>query len=368
MKVGILTYHNACNYGAVFQAYALCEFINAMGHECRIIDYRNENVENQYKFAPIFKNNTPMINLKRNLSVIKVVLGKKRNFRKWHSDLRKTVLVTKGELKKISNDFDRIIAGSDQVWNTKCTGGDYSYLLDFVDEADKKISYAASFGSVGVPEESKEEYARLLSEFSLISVREQSGADIVKRLCGKDAEVVADPVFLPDRSLWEKRRSAKQKYSNYIFVYQIGCNVKFNEYVHKLSEKTGKKIVYVTDHLRNNLDYGLKSIDKSAASPEEFIRLLSDSDYVVTNSFHCTALSVIFNKDFNAVVKGSEKDGYNTRIYDVLKKFGLENRIVNDKTGNTGKIDYTGINDKIVKEREKARYFLERALGETNHG
>ena len=199
MKVGIITFHRAINYGAILQAYALKKKIDELGNVTKVIDYVNLKEE---KACKIINTNS----LKSFIGSLLKFRFKKRkdikfvDFRKKYLNLT-PVVGTKGALKELNAQFNVFITGSDQVWNYNIIGGDMTYLLDFANEG-KKNSYAASFGVINIEEKYKRQYSDLLNSFTNIAVREDAGAKIIRELCHKEVPVVLDPTLLLDAFEW----------------------------------------------------------------------------------------------------------------------------------------------------------------------
>lgn len=363
MKIGTLNYHHAYNYGAVFQAAALQHIIQTLGHDCEIIDYRNPSVEKQYQYKSISLDRNLLKNLRANLVLLPFISQKKKNFENWFRSYIKTVEVKKNELSIVSEKFDKVIVGSDQVWNMKCQGEDLSFLLDFLPD-QKKIAYAASFGTYSIDQKYNSVFIEHLKHIPQISVREERGADIVEELIGIRPPCTMDPVLLAGKSYWESRMDGiSLPVKDYIFVYQLGHGTGVPNYAKKLSNKLRLPIVFITGHIGNIVCYRLKDKNYSSASPELFLKLLAESSYVVTNSFHATVLAMAFRKSFNAIVEGNGKATYNTRIYSLLERYSLENRILEVFTGeHIEEVDFGQYDSMIECDRQASLSFLRDAF------
>ena len=219
MKTGVITFHRAINYGAALQTYALQKVLSDKNIDAEVIDYRCDYMENFYKTIAFkgksFKQGVRgVLNFYDNSK-------KKKNFREFlenNVNISKQVY-DKSNIKDANKVYDKFITGSDQVFNFACSKFDKNYFLDFVDDASKKYSYAASFGMKEVPEEYKDEYKRMLSSFNELSIRETAGQKIVKDLVGKDTELSVDPVFLLNGTEWD-RIAEKPKEEKYILIYK----------------------------------------------------------------------------------------------------------------------------------------------------
>lgn len=364
MKIATLNYHNAYNYGAVLQAQALQHIIEEIGHDCDIIDYRNEAVERQYQLRKIRFDKSLIRNLRANLVLLPFIRKKKNNFQNWMSNYKKTSTLRKCELMSLEDRYDRFIVGSDQVWNMKCHNSDTTFFLDFVNDDRKKVAYAASFGTFDIPKKDIPLMQKYIPSFSSISVREERGINLVKELCGRNVIVTMDPVALVGKEYWESKASKLAIAEKFIFVYQLGHGELLPQYVKKLKKKLGLKVFFVTGHIGNMIHYSLGDRNYSSASPEVFLALLTHSDFIVTNSFHATVLAVLFHKHFQLVVKGNSKDSYNSRIYSFLKEYGLDNRITDtfDELESLRTPDFSVFDDKFIINKELSLNYLKQAI------
>lgn len=350
--IATLTFHRAMNYGAVLQAVALQKSINRIGYDCEILDYDNREISSCYD---LIKPRGIRSFIKSFLSISSTYKKNTgfNNFLQKYSKLSRQV--KKSDLVNASKNYYKTVTGSDQVWNYELTGNDSTYFLDFVDIQEKKVSYAASFGISVIPDEWQEEYKRNISSIGYISTREKTGADIVESLCHREVQVVLDPVFLPDISFWQSMVKADNK--KYIFMYMP--TPECIEYAKKLSQYTGMEIYHIA--YSKSILHPEKNIGKCilSASPDEFISLLYNAEYVVTGSFHATSFSIIFNKTFfvnTLKVRGS-------RITDLLEMTGLKNRMFKfDGDEVQGEIDWKSVNEIIDKKREESIKWLKESL------
>lgn len=360
-KVGVITFHRAINYGAVLQTYALQKFLNSNGYDSEVIDYRNDYMENFYKSFAI-KDKTPkqIIRNAVNLSAMKKKKAKFRGFIDQYIPVSEKVY-TKENIKESNNVYDCFISGSDQVLNFNCSKFDKNYFLDFVQDAEKKHTYAASFGMKQLPDEYKEEYTKLLSTFPDLSIRETAGQKIVKELTGEDSTLTVDPVFLLDQEQWSKI-AKKPDMSNYIVIYKLNASDLIYDFARELAKKTGKQIVALSfDTIDQIKTRDIKGI--TSASIEEFLGYFKYADYVVTNSFHGTAFSVIFHKDF--YVEPKQKDFKpNDRVESLLKITHLENASIYSLEDCKLDVerDFDVADKALKKERENASLYLENVL------
>ena len=353
MKTGIITFHRAINYGAVLQAFALKRKIEELGAAASVIDYINPKDEKGYNLIQTS-------NLKSFISsLLKYVFRKKKyikfiDFRNRHLNLTSEIK-NKNDLKLLNKRFDAFITGSDQVWNYNITDGDMVYLLDFAD-IGKRNSYAASFGVTDISEKYKEEYKKILNDFSNISVREKAGARIIQELCYKKVPVVLDPTLLLDRFEWEKI-AKPYKRNKYILIYLLAPSEAVYKLAEKLSDDFNLEIIVISVDFRS-FKFGRKYKCILTAGPEEFLGLFTNAEYVITNSFHGTVFSIIFNKKL--IVDYLKDKGRNTRLENILHLFNLENRVL--KNDNylelCTDVNYKNVNIILENQRKKSINYL----------
>lgn len=352
MKVAILTYSKAYNRGAILQAYALQKAINKLGATCHQIDYNPDGVKKQYSFIVP----KTFVDIKRDVAFLLGIKGRKKldSFRK---KISFTEMCAKEKLGKLNKEYDTFIVGSDQVWNKICTESDYSFFLNFVTDSKKKNSYAASFGSVSLSQKEKNIYSQYLSKFNNISVRETSGIAMVRELIQRDVEVVLDPVFLLEKKEWEDNSYCLN--GHYIFLFQYVSNIDTIIKASEIAKSKGWELYISSSHLSAR-KYG-KVIRNFGI--EDFLSYIRNAELVITDSFHCTAFSIIFNKMFYCVFR--EGDPANTRLESILNLFQIENRVFNETNILLDKeIDYQKVNYSIQREKQKSYAYLKKILEE----
>ena len=364
MKIKTITCHNVYNYGASLQAYALQEYLLSLGHDVEIIDYRPDYMRVHYDFWYVPKS-SHYYNRAMKSKFFRFLLccyfARKRYAtygRKLKFDIftRKYLHLTKRylsyqDLIVSPPDADIYIAGSDQIWNCALPNGrDAAYFLQFGIGKIKRISYAASFAIPEIPETYKETVKEWLRSFDAISVRERTGLKILESICKKGVEVL-DPVFLLEKSDWVKfSNEGKVRIKNkYILVYDLYVNDgRLEQEAKRLSSKYNLEIVAVDALIK--CQYAKKNI--SNAGPQEFVRLVAGAEYVVTNSFHATAFSIIFNRPFAVYYNYSNI----SRISDILSILGLNNRLNSDLPDYD--VNWQDVNILLEHTREKSIHFI----------
>jgi len=322
LKIGIMTFHRAINYGAVLQAYALEKFLNKMENiNCKIIDYRCKSIEDDYRLIKYRNGITAFVKSFMRFPINFVL---KMKFKKFINNyLNLTNSVNTNQLKYISNSYDYFITGSDQVFNHTCAGFDKSYFLDFAD-SKKILSYAASFGDLKIKNQLINEYKNRLNRFPNISCRESSGKNFVEQKLNITAFEHIDPVFLLKKEEWHKLIH-DVKYQKYILVYRVGDPVYLFEFAQKLSKIYSYKLIFLDSRI-GFPKRGFKNL--YTKSPIEFISLINSAQFIVTNSFHCTAFSIILHKKF--FVELMRTSGINIRVSELIEKFKIKDVVLDN--------------------------------------
>lgn len=352
-KIGIMTFHNAMSYGAVLQAYALQTTLHNIGGEAEIIDYVCEDIYNAHvRILPKTKN------WKFNVKML--LMGRKRY--QWREHLkvfREKYLVmsrpvNKDTVKNLAKDYEKFVAGSDQVFNTVCTGVDRTYFLDFVPD-EKKYTYAASFGVDTLKNEDKKEYEKYLKGFQKFSIRENTGCQIINDLLNRDAECNIDPTFLLQQEEWDKVVIEPKKRKPYILMFSVLKPLSMIDYALNLGKEKGLDVLYLENYTFPKKK-GLKYI--GPVNPAEFIGLIKNAEYVVTNSFHGMAFSIIYKKNF--IVELNTQNSRNYRCEDLLKKLGIKNNELIDGHISLEEINYNWnhVQEVVQSEREKSIMYL----------
>jgi len=350
-KIGVITFFNYCNFGAVLQCYGLSTVLHRLGCDVEYIDYTCPFIGNPFGLKSIQRRG--LIGYMYTIAGFLFYIPRHGLFRKFRTLIPHSNPVSPKNVADYADCYDKYIAGSDQIWNTRLTDFDKTYFLDFVKDPLKKISYAASFGGANINDGQHQEIAKLLSDFKAISVREVYGQEIVKELTGKHAVITSDPTLLPRRDDWESIAASKPRSMKpYILVYQLGFSGKVIQATRTLKHEKSMRVEYVPFPLgvpvlgRYHLHLG----------PREWIALFRDAEYVVTDSFHGVVFSLLFEKKFIVVAAGQHK---NQRVISLLARFGLLNRVYDDDMPNMDdEIDYECVNKILEKDRQMSIEWL----------
>jgi hypothetical protein len=372
MEIKTITCHDVYNYGATLQAYALMKFLQNKNHDVEIINYKPVYLCTRYNFwyiasqsrygklCEISKFFHLLYALKNYTKRYKTIERKEPfdKFKKYFLNVTKTIYKSNEELKRNPPFADLFITGSDQVWNSVMPNGkDPAFYLDFVPEGSICASYAASFGQNNIQKEFVHFVKELLNKFKFISVRETTGLRILESIDIKNGTQVLDPVFLLTKQEWSTMLK-KQYNEKYLLVYDFIHDPAIEEVAKKIAKEKKWKIYSINDYKK--LQYANKNI--SNAGPIEFMELIKSSQMVISNSFHGTAFSIIFEKEF--YVFSLKTLNNNSRMIDFLSLIGLSDRHISSKDQIKSKehLDYFKIKDVLDKEIMGSKYFLNNLL------
>lgn len=347
-KVGVITFHEANNYGAVLQAVALQITLNKIGADAYLINYRPETDYGfKLKLSP------------RNIPYIPFLNAKKRKFNHFlNTNSKLTKIATNIEqLKVITKSFDAIITGSDQVFNPKWRNGDLNYLLSFADP-NQRYSYAASFGISELPLEWENKITPLLQNYNTISVREASAIELIENM-GLKGRIDCDPVLLLSKDEWIGL-SKTNRLEPYLLLYTLEQNDELLKFARKIAKEKNLQIVQLTDSLRKtkgDIHYF------SYKSPEEFIGAFNKADYIVTNSFHGLAFSTLLEKDFTVFLQ-NKNGAPNARLTDFVNKYQIVDRVFGQGGELLKEHDFEGTRESIKQDVNKSLEYL-KTFGES---
>lgn len=330
MEIGIITFQNAENYGAVLQCKALYTYLNASDNEVEIIDYRCPVVESAYRIFPKFRKNIFILARQyiRAIYNYRRIIKRKIKFQQFLDDFNKTPPMEIDEVCKTDFDYDLIIAGSDQIWNPNITGGfDKVYFLDF-DGRFRRAGYAISLGDVNYPQFAERQFYEYIRNFDYLSFREPDAVDFVGEKLGQNLPQVLDPTLLLTKQQWDNILGSTvvkvpQKYIFIYFVVDGQSSQEITKIADRLSAQNNMPIVYLKMNMRLGNPFKEKTITVIDAGPKEFLYLIKNATYVVTSSFHGTALSCIYQKNLSVVIP----DVRGSRVRAIADMFHLKDRV-----------------------------------------
>lgn len=363
MKIKTITCHDVYNVGASLQAYALVTYLCSLGHDTEIIDYKPEylihykltGIGNPIYDKPIFRELYILAKLPGRLK--SRFSRRKREydvFTKKYLPITKIRYTSNKELKDNPPEADIYFAGSDQIWNTIFNNGkDPAFYLDFAPLGTIRASYAASFATEDIDEEWKFQVKKWLTALDYISVRESSGVEIANNLDIDNVVQVLDPVFLLNVAQWQKIEKNLDISEPYILLYDFDCSKEISEYTKKIAERYGWKIYSI---LPNDCCHRCFSQE----GPNAFLWLIHHAEFVISNSFHATAFSLIFQKQF---VVFKRHESINTRMQDLISCVNLENRlIVNQSNIDLEEINYLTVNAILKEKIDESKAYIDYVL------
>lgn len=355
MKIGILTFPHSPSLGAMLQMRSLYHALEDMGYEVEIVNYVSPKVNHQKK-----KKLTPKGLLIKVLSKC-FIKSSAPSFREFEAPLKMFPEVPSYDqeaLDAIAARFDRIIVGSDQVWNPVVTGYDKNFYLEFCSDPAKKASYAASFGYAHIEEHEQKRVGELLNEFAYLSVREKDGAEIVKSLTGRDAEVVLDPTLLVESDYLRSLSKPAERNKKYVLFFTIKPSPALYRRAAEYAERYGLELVTIGGRMKDRFDPNKHPA--FGVGPKEFLGLLDGAECVFTNSFHGTAVSIALHTDFYVEFSSDT----NSRLDNLTSILNLRDRIVTEETLTDEKIDYSSVDVLLSEHRADSMEYLKKVVAE----
>ena len=363
MIVDVITRHAPSNYGSLLQSIATVKVLQHLGHRASIVDYiRPDDLGlNKVKQEAFLKGGSA---IKRLIYIlIRFPIEKIAEVR--FAKMRKKHLSTTprcSSIEELGNlQADCFMTGSDQVWGPMVNGEyDPAYFLDFVKDG-KKVAYAASVGKTNFDEKTISDYKRHLSTYDKIAVREDSAVDLIKGWGATNCVgQVIDPTLLLSGDEWKNLLYVKDsKTGPYILIYQIHNDPKLSQYAKDLAALKKLKLIRVNPFLHQCFRGGSFRL---CPDVKDFLELINNAAYIVTDSFHGTCFAINFNKQFVEILPNNATG---TRNQSILTLTGLSSRIVTnfeDFTVVDNEIDYGPVNKILEEERERCKDVLKKML------
>ena len=350
MKIGILTFHYANNYGAVLQAYGLQEVLKSMGHQVEFVDYRNPLIEKRMKYFSL-KHHSPLHVCLRLLKNFKVLSRRQKVFNEFRNKhLTISSPISSNTLSTV--DYDLLIVGSDQIWNPCLTGGLDSVYWGNCSGDIPTIAYAASSNDLS---SFSSEIIRLIGKyaenFKALGVRENRLQNFLKDEFKIHSSVVLVPTLLAGYKVFNKITAPQLFDEPYLLVYCVEHeSIQLRDIAIKVAQEKKLKLIIIGS---TNKSFWK---DATIITPtiSQYLSLIKYANFVVSLSFHGTVFSVIFNKEFYSVEGGNM-----ARVETLLKPLNLINRIVPDVSAiHYIPINYNPINDTLRKMQDESRHFL----------
>lgn len=362
MRIGILTYHRAHNYGAMLQAYALQQFLQSKGHQVEFIDYWPKEHLRQYQLLKPLRG-TFIQRLVSLFSLSATFVRRALRIRQYKAFAR-DVLHLPSAIRypqhgaTICEHYDCVVVGSDQIWRHHETNGRYlgldeTYFCQTLQYPARCISYAASMGVLEMNDGDKQKFKNYVSAFETIYVREQGLSNLIKSL-GYEASVVLDPTLLLDKVQWNQllpqNRYSKEKY---LLYYEIIDSKEALLFAKQKAKELGCRLLVMDAFIHTIPRPGHIQL----ASPISFMHAIRDAEFLVLTSFHGTAFSLIFEKQFVATGMRNNAD----RVQTLLNAVGLHD-YYQPTPKNLPSIDYSQVKQKLLQLRAESQDALTTAI------
>ena len=352
MKIGLLTYHISPNIGAILQTYATCKALRQLGHDVVIVDIRQPEKTRTGLSGFMVK----CFYSQRDKKIASFIDSFYPKMTRRYMNME--------ELKQDPPEVDCLLVGSDQTWNPAISKDvAMAYFLDFGKNEVKRISYASSFGVAKWQqnEEMTKSVYEALHRMNRISVREKTGVEVCKESFGLEATQVLDPTLLFD-NYKEITDSCPQK--NELLCYKLDKSQDFFGNIGKIIKSIGLPARFL------NNSYPFKGFRYTyPPSVREWIERIGGAKFVITDSFHGTAFSLLYERQFVAI---KIHNGLDSRFVDLLTELGLENRVFDsvDQMSNTDSwkepIDYSKVRPRLEKLRHDSWEYLINSLSNNN--
>lgn len=362
-KIAIQTHPLKTNYGGILQAFALQHWLGRQGYDAIHLNRNFKTTDWLLRLKQILYRIVYFreITVKRNVEAVY------NSFINRYIQLSPPLNSNKEWIQFIqNNNFTAVITGSDQVWRKEYTGAWINeYFLNFIKGDIKKIAYAASFGVDSIDADYAAKIGAFLKDFDAISVREDSGVKILKDNFNLDAAHLPDPTMLLKAEDYVSIFDLQKENENpFVFAYVLDKNKDKQNIINDVGSALGLKSKFVYGAEVTKETWRDKDI-ANKVSIEQWLQNYYNADFVVTDSFHGTVFSIVFNKPF--LVIGNERRGM-SRFHSLLTMFGLQDRLITDFASFDAnkliakEIDWESVNDKLEMEREKAVKFLKENL------
>lgn len=366
MKVDVITRHAVANYGSILQTYATQSIIESLGFDCNIINYVREDEKGKNIWKMLLKRSKKWNKNFITRSIYKAIQSPNYtySYNKFLQFRKKLLKETREynsikELREEIPEADVYCTGSDQVWgNIGNVPYDETYFLKFVPKYKKCIAYSASFGKEINDERMLSNLNYLLEDYKSILVRENTAVDIIKKTGIDNVKQVLDPTLLLDKEKLSNLTTNIKEKKEYVLVYQLHDNKKFEKYAKKFAKKAKLKLIRISPAINNIFKSGNTVF---MPTPQEFLSYIKNARYIITDSFHGTVFSILFNKDFIDILPGKSA----TRIESMLSLTCLEDRILkdyNDFSFINKKIEFENVNDIIKEQRKRSINLLKEAI------
>ena len=329
MKILVVTLHHVTNFGSMLQSYATQAYLESLGHTVEFADFVPEGLTFTRALFP--RNNNRSF-LGKCIRFFPVLVCNLLQYRIVNRFIRKYIHVTPKRYRRYQDlledvpQADVYMTGSDQIWNTQNSNPPEdlkAYYLCFAPKGKRKVAYAGSFGKTEFTPEEQSRIAGYLKEYDYLSVREDTALQTLQQLGIQTGVHVLDPSFLLDAKQWSQwiaQEPVPKK--GYVFVYNLNRNQKIKQCALRIAQQKGLRIVNFAD----TFEMIKGAQNRLSNTARDFVRYLSHADYVVTDSFHGTAFSINFSRQF--ICFPAPK--YNSRLESILRVTGLSERLIEE--------------------------------------
>lgn len=387
-KIGIAAVTYKDNFGSALQTYATQYTLEKLGYDSRIFEIKGvqrsimikkllfyagrlfDSVEAKYLIENLKSRSRKQVSASTDHFASDMQVRHKM-YVQFNNQWNKMLPIThswKG-LSRQASEMDAVVVGSDQLWRPSNIVGGY-YTLEFVPKTVRKIAFSTSFGVPELPKIIHKHARKFLSRIEYISVRENSGREIIKDMIKRDIPVVCDPTMMLDAQQWMHIQSEKTfAYGKYILCYFMGDNPQHREFAMQLKKKTGCRIIgllHGATFIPSDEDFADEK--PYNVGPSEFVNLIRHAEYICTDSFHGSVFCILNSKKFFAFRRwpDASKFSANDRLYTLLDFTGLNRRML-DGTENVDKciadeIDYTDVLSKVAQRRKESMEYIVNAL------
>ena len=363
MKIGICTlFYKNLNYGGNLQVYALCSVLKFMKHTPEVLPY--------YNHSKTYERLSNIKQLTRKRDAVHSSVSKRNRAMKDFADtIPHSKVYYSNTIHKANKEYNCFIAGSDQVWNPDWIN---PYMaLAFVDSSKRTASYAASTGKITLNDEQADRLKPVLERTQFISIREKESIPALQALTAKPVQYVLDPTMLLKREQWDEICADRMLEGEYMFCYFLGNNQNLRKVAKEYAAMQNLQLVtlpYLNGNYRS-VDDGFGDIQLYDVSPNQFLSLIKFASFVMTDSFHATVFSHLYERAF--VVSGGGKDEMGCRMKSLTELFGTENRYISEHDDVSVeklsvlpegplKLDWTN----YEKMRQKSFEFLQRVVSD----
>lgn len=371
MKVGLITIHDIYNYGSILQAYATQRAIQEIRLSVEIIDYkypnethRNAGTLQTLRTALLRTGNRTLKNFLPGRPYSRYVERYREAKETWYGQMSDR-FSSPDALLANPPSYDIYVSGSDQIWHPRSSAADGSFLLGFVPDGARRVSFASSFGVRELPQSLRESYSARLRKYDFIGVRESSGVDLVRKIVGRQASINLDPTLLFDSDFWSAEAVPPKNPEPYILCYGSNSNSRYMEHLAlSFAKQTGLRVVRLNgtffDFFNRDMEYVLD------AGPREWLGYIANAELVIGQSFHATAFAVTFGRPLISLLRGDEN--HDARQREFLSSVGAEKAILTigedfPRYSDYVEQDHYAARGALADLRRQSFAFLRNALG-----